>query len=337
MIISVSRKTDIPAFYSDWFFNRLKEGFVLYKNPFNANKVYRIELTPSHVDAFVFWTRNPKPMINRLHLLEPYTYYFQYTITGYPRYIEKSTPNPYKAIETFKELSQLIGKERIIWRYDPILLSTTLTFEEHKRLFSKIAKLLKGYTEKVIISFADFYTKTERNLKNINIPTDSNTTLQNINFFNILDIKFETELQDLLKFMIEIAQENDMKIETCAEEINLKQRYNINIEHGRCIDNELLERISKYKGFSHKKDKGQRKECGCIESRDIGVYDTCIHGCQYCYATTQHIKAIENKKSHNSNSPFLIGEFPLTYTQEQREEKLKNRISLKQVDLFDLE
>lgn len=324
MIISASRKTDIPAFYSDWFFNRLKAGFVLYKNPFNANQVHRVELTPENVDAFIFWTRNPKPFMKRFDLLEPYIYYFQYTITGYPRYLEKSTPNPYKAIETFKELSQKIGKERVIWRYDPILLSNTLTIAEHKRLFAKIAGLLNGFTDKVVISFADFYAKTERNLKIVQIPIKQEAKIeQKFEFFNILDPKFDDDLRDLTSFMMQTAAENGMNIETCAEEIDLKKRYGINIEHGKCIDNELLEKIAKNKGFPSKKDKGQRKECGCVESRDIGIYDTCVHGCQYCYATTKHHKAIENRKLHNPNSPFLLGDFPTSFTVEQREEKLK--------------
>ena len=342
MIISVSRKTDIPAFYADWFFNRLKAGFVLYKNPFNANLVHRVELTPEHVDAFVFWTRNPKPFMERLDLLEPYIYYFQYTITGYPRYLEKSTPNPHIAIETFKELSQKIGKERVIWRYDPILLSNILTIDEHKRLFAKIAGLLKGYTQRVVISFADFYAKTERNLKKVQIPIRAeNPEPQNFEFFNILDKEFEEDLKDLVSFMMKTAQENEMEIETCAEEVDLKKRYGINIEHGKCIDNELLEKIAHSKGFSSKKDKGQRQECGCVESRDIGIYDTCVHGCQYCYATTKHDKATENKKLHNPDSPFLLGDFPESYTQEQREEKLKNNPTnssnkQEQPSLFDL-
>lgn len=331
MIISVSRKTDIPAFYADWFFNRLKAGFVLYKNPFNTNQVHRVELTPEYVDAFVFWTRNPKPFMERLDLLEPYIYYFQYTITGYPRYLEKSTPNPNIAIQTFKELSQKIGKERVIWRYDPILLSNTLTVEEHKRLFSKISGLLKGYTQRVVISFADFYAKTERNLKTVKIPIHSdNPEPQNFKFFNILEKEFENDLKDLVEFMIKTAHENGMQIETCAEEVDLKQRYGLNIEHGKCIDNELLEMIANSKGFPSKKDKGQRQACGCVESRDIGIYDTCVHGCQYCYATTRHDKATENKKLHNPNSPFLIGDFPANYTQEQREEKLKNLTATQQ-------
>lgn len=223
MIISASRKTDIPAFYSDWFFNRLKAGFVLYKNPFNANQVHRVELTPENVDAFIFWTRKPKPFMKRLDLLEPYIYYFQYTITGYPRYLEKSTPNPYKAIETFKELSQKIGKERVIWRYDPILLSNTLTIAEHKRLFAKIAELLNGFTDKVVISFADFYAKTERNLKIVQIPIKQEAEIeQKFEFFNILDPKFDDDLRDLISFMMQTAAENGMNIETCAEEIDLK-------------------------------------------------------------------------------------------------------------------
>ncbi|RRD91692.1 DUF1848 domain-containing protein [Conchiformibius steedae] len=300
-IISVSRKTDIPAFYHEWFFNRLKEGFVLYRNPFNAHKFHRVSLLPNDVHAFVFWTRNAEYLLPRLSELEQYIYYFQYTITGYPRALEKSTPNPHRAIATFQQLSRQIGKERVIWRYDPILLCNLLPIQEHKRLFQKIAENLAGYTDKVIISFADLYAKTERNLKKIDIKPIGT---EHFEFTDIL--KHETELADLVGFMAQTAQLCGMQIETCAETVNLEEKYGI--RRGLCIDNQLLERLFGDRGFSNKKDKGQRAECGCVQSRDIGIYDTCVHGCQYCYATTRHDKAAENKRQHNPHSPLLLGE-----------------------------
>lgn len=164
MIISASRRTDIPAFYSEWFINRIKAGLVMTRNPFNYNQTRQISLRPEDVDVIVFWTRNAAPLQPYLPLLDEigYHYYFHYTITGYPRVLESATLHPLKAIERFILLSEQIGKEKVIWRYDPILLCDLLPVDEHIRLFSKIAGLLAGYTERVIISFADFIRRRKR-------------------------------------------------------------------------------------------------------------------------------------------------------------------------------
>ena len=169
MIISASRRTDIPAFYSKWFMNRIKDGYVLVQNPYNTKQIRKVFLTPFQVDAIVFWTRNAKPLIPYLDDLDKlgYNYYFQYTITGYKRELERFTPSPQKAIETFIELSDKIGKEKVIWRYDPIILSDYSNYNEHLRLFEKISNMLENKTDKVVISFADPYKKITNNLKNI--------------------------------------------------------------------------------------------------------------------------------------------------------------------------
>jgi hypothetical protein len=166
MIISASRRTDIPAFYHEWFMNRIRAGFLLTRNPFNYHQIGRVSLLPEDVDAIVFWTRNPSQLFGDLDELTErgFRYYFQYTITGYPRILESHTLNPYKALSVFKRLSDKIGKEKVIWRYDPILLSNILPIDEHLRLFEKIATELSGYTNRVVISFADLYEKVTRNL-----------------------------------------------------------------------------------------------------------------------------------------------------------------------------
>lgn len=290
MIISASRRTDIPAFYSKWFINRIREGYVLNKNPFNANQIKRIPLTPYQVDAIIFWTRNPKPLIRYLDELDEkgFNYYFQYTITGYPRELETHTPSPYKAIETFIELSDKIGKEKVIWRYDPIIFTKFTKFDEHIRLFDKISKSLENKTNKVVISFADPYKKITKKL-------------DAIEYKDILEEK--SRLYELAKIMSDIAKSRNMIIETCSEEIDLDY---CNIQHGKCIDDNLIENLFNI-NLNVKKDKNQRKECGCVQSVDIGVYNTCSHGCTYCYATFSDKTVEKNKLIHNPNSPMLIG------------------------------
>ncbi|EMX6282221.1 DUF1848 domain-containing protein [Providencia rettgeri] len=293
MIVSVSRRTDIPAFYTPWFMNRIRAGFLLTRNPFNYNQIKRISLHSSDVDAIVFWTRNPKMLMTHLDELDRlgFKYYFQYTITGYPKIIENSVPRPHRAIEMFVKLSDMIGADRVIWRYDPILVSNIVDINEHKRIFSKISSLLSGRTKKVIISFADFYKKTETNL--LSIPD-----------FKYKDIlKDYNSLSELVTWMSYIAKENGMSIESCAEEIDLSS---FGIKHGKCIDGDLIRNIL---GINLKsiKDSGQRDACGCIQSVDIGTYNTCLHGCTYCYATFNNNVVLKNKKMHDPESPFLLG------------------------------
>lgn len=291
MIISASRRTDIPAFYAEWFIKRIRAGFLLTRNPFNHNQVRRVSMLPQDVEAIVFWTRNPANLVPYLSELDEraFNYYFQYTITGYPRSIERSVPNPYKAIESFKRLSSLIGAQRVIWRYDPILLSNFLPLEEHKRLFEKIARSLAGHTRRVVVSFSDFYKKTEKNLRNVEGLICSDIT------------KDREDLNALTVFMAKVAAECEMEIFTCAEEVDVDK-----IGHGKCIDEELVREIFGI-CLSAEKDKGQREACGCIKSVDIGVYNTCLHGCSYCYATFSHERVISNKRDHNPESPFLLG------------------------------
>jgi DNA repair photolyase len=293
MIISASRRTDIPAFYHRWFMNRISDGFLLTRNPFNAHQVSRVSLKPQDVELIVFWTRNPSKLMQELPALDRlgHKYYFQYTITGYPRTIEAAVPKPQVAIETFSKLSDLIGKNKVIWRYDPILLSNQVDMNEHKRLFSKIAALLSGKTERVVISFSDFYKKTERNLGAIADFVYSDITTNN------------EQLLELSKFMSDVAYKNGMQITSCAEQVDVASA---GIEHGKCIDERLIYDVFNL-SLDSKKDKGQREECGCIRSIDIGMYNTCLHECSYCYATFSKNTVINNKKKHDENSPFLIG------------------------------
>jgi DNA repair photolyase len=293
MIISASRRTDIPAFYTPWFINRIREEFLLTRNPFNANQIKRVSLKPNDVEVIVFWTRNPSKLMQHLPMLDElgHKYYFQYTITGYPRTIEAATPKPRRAIQTFLELSEMIGPDKVVWRYDPILLSNLLPIEEHKRLFSKIAAKLAGKTNRVVISFSDFYKKTERNLNKV----------EGLEYCDITEDR--DQLLELSRYMADVAAEYDFEIKSCAEAVDTSSA---GIKHGKCIDEELIKEVFGIQ-LSSEKDKGQRDECGCIKSIDIGMYNTCIHECSYCYATFSKNTIVNNKRKHDVNSPFLVG------------------------------
>lgn len=287
MILSVSRRTDIPSFYSDWFFKRIKEGFLYVRNPMNPHQISRIVLSPDIVDCIVFWTKNPEPMLSRLNELQDYCYYFQFTLTGYGRDIECNVPHKKeKMIPVFKELSAKIGAERVIWRYDPIMFTAKYTKEYHLKAFEQIAKALNGYTKRCVISFVDTYAKNQRNLNALH-----EYRLQ------------ETELKIFAKELSTIAQENDMEIVACAEKIDLSE---YGISHSCCIDKALIEKIIGCR-IKAAKDKNQRSECGCIESVEVGTYNTCKNGCKYCYANYSPESVIDNCRKYDVNSPLLCG------------------------------
>lgn len=286
MILSVSRRTDIPAFYSEWFFNRLKEGFVCVRNPMNIHQVSRITLSPEVVDCIVFWSKNPQPMLPRLDELKRYMYYFQFTINAYDKGFEVGVPKKDGVINTFKELSNKIGPKRVIWRYDPILLTGNMDVDYHLHYFEEIAKRLKGYTNTCVISFVDLYKKTQSNLKNTQAREPS-----------------PREMLDIAARMFFIANKYGITIQTCAEEIALES---VGIKHGKCIDNALIEDLLGVK-LVVSKDPNQREECGCVQSIDIGEYNTCAHGCKYCYANFKESIVTRNRAAHNPQSPLLVG------------------------------
>jgi DNA repair photolyase len=310
LIISASRRTDIPAFYSDWFFNRLQAGFVLVRNPMNPKQISKINLSSEIVDCIVFWTKNPAPMINRLNLLQKYNYYFQFTLTSYDKTIEMGVPKKSEVINTFIELSRKIGSNRVIWRYDPILLTNTFNKDYHYKYFEFIARKLYGYTNRCVISFIDLYTKTKRNTKALNLLT--------INDVDIYDISSK---------LVAIAAKYDIKLETCSEKADLSS---IGIGHSKCIDDSLISEILGVK-LNIEKDKNQREICGCVTSSDIGAYNTCKHHCLYCYANFSDKTVIKNFEFHNPDSPLLLGEIEPNDVIKERE--VKSYIS-KQTDIF---
>jgi len=287
MIISASRRTDIPAFYSEWFFNRLREGYVLTRNPMNYHQISRVSLLPEAVDAIVFWTKNPTPMLPRLGELEKYPYYVQFTLTSYGPEIETGLPSKNQVIiSTFQTLSKEIGRERVVWRYDPIFFSDRYSMEYHCKYFKVLASKLSPYTEKCTVSFLDLYRNTERNLKPFGFVPD--------------DLKMQEEL---LERFAEIAKECGIDIGTCAEPHDFDH---LGVGHARCIDQERIERISGTK-LKVGRDRNQRAACGCVSSVDIGMYNTCLNGCRYCYANYQESMIQRNFRSHDPKSPLLFG------------------------------
>ena len=262
-IISVSRRTDIPAFHNDWFFEKLKQGYVEVKNPFNPNQIRNVSLKKEDVLGFVFWTKNPEKMIGKLNLLKDYFYYFLFTLNPYQKDIETNVPEKTKIIDAFKKLSDLIGRKKVIWRYDPILLSEKYDQNYHFEQFDNLANKLHHHTEKCIISFLDLYRKTKRKTKHLNLKEVS-----------------ENEKIEIAGKFFEIAKKYDLKIQSCAEKIDFTE---VGIAPGKCIDDELISEISR-QPLDVRKDRNQRKECKCVQSIDIGDYNTCLHHCLYCYA-----------------------------------------------------
>lgn len=287
MILSVSRRTDIPNYYSDWFYNRMKDQFVYVRNPMNTHQVSKIDLSPEVVDCIVFWTKNPEPMIARLNELSAYHYYFQFTLTGYGKDMEHNVPHKKdKMIPIFQKLSDKIGSQKVIWRYDPILFTQTYTPEYHLKAFEQIAYALNGYTKKCVISFVDVYAKNKKTMKALGA--------------------YELNDSDLIQFsrqIYEMAKENNIIVASCAEQIDLSA---CGIEHNCCIDKDLIEKITKGH-FNIAKDRNQRAECGCVESVDIGAYNTCKNECCYCYANDNQEYVRNNCRNYNANSPILCG------------------------------
>lgn len=288
MILSASRRTDIPTYYSEWFFNRIREGFLYVRNPMNFRQISKIDISPELVDCIVFWSKNPGPMLGRLDELKAYTYYFQFTLTGYEKDMEAGLPDKEGVmIPTFQRLSSKIGKERVIWRYDPIVLSEKYSIEYHLKTFEKYSALLAGYTEKCAISFVDVYAKNKKNMEasgSGEIPRE--------------------ELNSFAKRIADMARANGMTMVSCAEAVDLEA---CGIAHNQCVDKELIERLTGYR-IKAGKDKGQREACGCIESMEVGAYNTCRNGCRYCYANFSPAAVQANCGLYDPRSPLLCSE-----------------------------
>ena len=284
MIINTGCRTDIPAFYAKWFMNRIREGYVLVRNPYNPNQVTKYNLSPEVVDCLAFCTKNPEPMLSYLDKLDMYKQYWFVTITPYGKDIEPNVPDKKKVMESFKKLSNHIGVDSIGWRYDPIFIGDGFDVNKHITCFGNMAKELKGYTHNCTISFLDLYEKVKRNAPNINPPT-------------------KEEQIEMAKAFSKIGKENDMVIHACCEKTYLSQ---YGLQCNGCMSQEIVEKAIN-NTLHPPKRKNIRQECNCLMGNDIGAYNTCGHLCKYCYANANKQFVIENMKKHDNNSPFLIG------------------------------
>ena len=284
MILSVSRRTDIPCWYSEWFLNRLRSGYVLVRNPMNASQISRIILKPDTVDCIVFWTKDAGPMMERLTEIEEmgYPYCFQYTITPYGKELEPGLRAKEEIRDNVCRLSDRIGMQRMVWRYDPILTVQGWTVERHAEAFSRICKRLSGYTGRVVVSFVDLYIKLKR--------------------LKLREVE-EGEIRALAEGIGSAADRYGLQVQTCCEEWDLGE---YGIERGGCIDRKLLEQTCGCR-LELKTDKGQRRGCGCMESIDVGAYNTCPNGCLYCYANRNPAQVRENQTRHDPRGELLCG------------------------------
>lgn len=284
MILSASRRTDIPAYYSDWFMNRLKAGYVLTRNPLNHAQISRIKLSPEVIDCIVFWTKDPKNMMDKLPILNEmgFKYYFQFTLTPYGGDMERNLRDKDEIVETFITLSQIIGKDKVLWRYDPIILNDFLSVAYHKAEFIKLCEKLHGCTNSVTISYVDLYSKLKTNL--MRVVTDD-------------------EIAEVSQFVGETAKSFGLAAKACCEKVDLTR---FGIQKASCIDKQVAESVCGY-SRNLKNDKNQREGCGCYASVDIGAYNTCRNGCVYCYANYSDASVAKNVGKHNPNGKLLIG------------------------------
>ena len=296
MIISASRRTDIPALFGDWFMHRIRAGYFLENGPMGVKQQKIISLMPEDVDCFVFMTKYPAPFLKNLELLDKrgYRYYFQYTLNDYPLCFEPHLPPLSERTEVFKRLSEKIGPSRVVWRYDPIIISNHSSVEYHIQRFARLAFMLENYTRRVTISFLNIHGNSKlRNFVQLNKLTGEDITAA----------ANREKLAMLVRNLSTIARATGLEIQTCTESVNL-ERYGV--RHGKCVDEEL---INKLYGLSlkYKKDPAQPLECLCAGAADMGSYNTCKYQCSYCYAIRDERAVMQSMQRHNVKSPSLLG------------------------------
>jgi len=257
MIISASRRTDILRYFFDWFLARLEEGFVWVRNPMNHGQVSRVPLNPSVVDCIVFWTKNPQPALSRLDELEPYPYYIQYTVNPYGNELECNLPPKPALLDTFLRLSDRLGPDRVVWRYSPVLYSERYTAQYHRDAFTRFAQRLRGHTRQCKLSFLDMYSKIRKRMRNLGIHGGT-----------------APENAALARELADIGRKHGIEVSACGK----LDRALAGIPPATCIDGKLISDITGYT-YDLKKDPGQREDCYCAASVDIGAYDTCGNGC----------------------------------------------------------
>lgn len=284
MILHTGMRTDIPAFYTEWFVNRLKEGYVMVRNPYNPVQVTKYSISPDVVDVISFCTKNPAPFLPYMDLLKAYGQYWFVTITPYGKEIEPKVPEKEVVMESFKALSRKVGIHSIGWRYDPIFISKEYPLERHIEDFENMASNLSGYTNTCVISFIDLYKKVLRN------------------FPKVQEVKKDERIE-LAKEFVRIGNKYDISIKSCAEGTEL-EAFGVDCSGGMTVP--IFEKAIDC-SLKVPKVKGARPECGCLLGCDIGAYNTCGHLCRYCYANYDAKTVIDNMKSHDPKSPLLLG------------------------------
>jgi hypothetical protein len=275
--------------------NRLREGYCLVANPFNPASISRVSLEKPDVDVIVFWSKNPSPFLDHLDELDArgFDYYFLYTLNDYPEHLEPGMPSVKERLATFGRLARAIGRERVIWRYDPIVLSDRLTPDRHLKAFDRLADALEDATQRVIVSFLDFYRKTERRLRRI--ESDAGDAY-------VRDPFEHPQIGPLVRGLADAADRHGLDIQTCAEDDRVQA---MGIQPGKCIDDELIDRVFGT-SLPDRKDSGQRGKCRCVASKDIGATDSCLHGCEYCYSTVSADAARARAARHDPEAPILL-------------------------------
>lgn len=285
MIVNTGGRTDTVQYYSEWLLRRFAEGYVLSRNPLFPNKVSRIELSPDKVDCVVFCSKNYAPILPRLHeITSRFRTYFYYTITAYGKDIEPGVPSIAESMETLVALSRMVGRMRVAWRFDPVLLAADYPAARILEIFAQMAPALAPYIDRCIFSFVEVYKKLE-----VNMP-------------ELIPLSLE-DMDMLARGFGEIAGENGILIQTCGTNGDYS-RYGIH--PSGCMTLEILGRANGV-AFRNRKHRGMRHGCHCIESRDIGAYDSCLNGCKYCYANQTPQKARDNFRLHDPDSPLLLG------------------------------
>ncbi|MDE7434284.1 MAG: DUF1848 domain-containing protein [Lachnospiraceae bacterium] len=310
MILNTGSRTDIPAYYSEWFYNRIEEGYVLVRNPYYPVQVTKYRLDPEVIDVMVFCTKNPLPMLERISLLSVFDTFWFVTITPYEQDIEPYVPPKEQVLDSFRRLSELVRRNRISWRYDPIFITDKYSVSFHIEQFGQMAKALSGYTNQCVVSFIDLYEKTRRNFNGVRSVTAD-------------------EQEQLIQACSEIAKNLNMQIHLCCENAGLVREH---VDADGCMSKAVLERALDCK-LDVPKKKTARSECSCLLGADIGAYHTCGHGCLYCYANYDRETVRQNMRKHNPASPLLIGEISENDVIKTAEQKSwKNG----QINIFDL-
>ncbi len=285
MIINTGSRTDIPAYYSDWFFRRVREGYVLVRNPYFKEQVIRYRLDPAVVDCLNFCTKNPMPMLGRMGEIADFGQMWFVTVTPYGKEIEPFVPDKDRVLEAVKELSRIVGIRSVSWRYDPVFLLGRYSLDFHIESFERMAGKLEGYVENCVISFIDLYEKTKRN------------------FPGVSEVG-RKERERIGQEFVRIGRKYGITIRSCCEGREL-EKYGVDVSG--CMSRQVMERAVGEELYPAGRHTNVREGCNCLLGNDIGVYNTCGHGCLYCYANYSREAVAENMQRHDPYSPFLIG------------------------------